>query len=119
MTAPKPNAELAYRVLDHIDGHPEEWDQVTWFCGTSACFAGHSLLLSGCQLERTGVNRALVASGPERLVGVEVEYAAYDVLGVDPDQGEHDDWLFDPDNDREKLGRLVAEIFGPRPEPAP
>lgn len=39
MTAPtKPNAELAYAVLDQIDAHPETWDQGDWDCGTTACF---------------------------------------------------------------------------------
>lgn len=116
MTAPTPNAELAYKALDHIDAHPEEWDQATWHCGTAACFAGHALRLSGCQLERIGINGAIVAAGPAHLVGVEVEYAAYEVLGV-PGQADEagDDWLFDPDHSREDLGRLVAEIFGPRP----
>jgi hypothetical protein len=51
MTAPTPNAELAYKVLDHIDAHPQQWRQGWWFteldCGTAACFAGWACVLSG------------------------------------------------------------------------
>jgi hypothetical protein len=46
----QPNAELAYRVLDHIDAHPQNWEQGRWIgqeeCGTVACFAGWAVLLS-------------------------------------------------------------------------
>jgi hypothetical protein len=114
-----PNAELAYRVLDHIDAHPESWDQTQWVCGTTACFAGWALRLSGYELEEGSFRwSAEVADGP--LAGVRVEYAACDVLKIEsPEICRADgkwDGLFNEGNDRAKLGELVKEIFGPRPD---
>jgi hypothetical protein len=111
-----PNAELAYRVLDRIDADPKVWDQSVWSCGTTACFAGHAVLLSGGILDGSDV-----VDGPEDLVGHQVEQAAYRALGIDEDRawlGDDRDWLFAQTNDRATLGRFVAEIFGPRPERA-
>lgn len=34
-------------ALEYIKAHPDEWDQSTWFCGTTACLAGHIALLDG------------------------------------------------------------------------
>jgi hypothetical protein len=110
VNAPKPNAALAYAVLDQIDAHPEQWDQATWDCGTSACFAGWAVRLSG------GISDASnVVDGPAELIGMHVEYAAYRVLGIGFDGIDAGEWLFDPDNGREDLARMVEEIFGPRP----
>ena len=116
MTAP--NAELAYRVLDHIDANPNEWKQSSWQCGSAACFAGWAVRLSGGILEKAPI--PTVVKGPEELIGLDVDQAAYQVLGIDEvaagDLGyEEDDWLFDEGNTRDDLGRLVAAIFGPRP----
>ena len=107
-----PNAELAYRILDQIDAHPDSWDQGVWDCGTSACFAGWAVRLSGGSADMD----AYVVDGPPELVGMHVETAARTVLRLDDGEDEVDDgWLFGPDNDREGLGRMVDEIFGPRP----
>ena len=117
MTAP--NAELAYRVLDHIDAHPEQWDQRTWDCGTVACFAGWAVRLSGARAAGPAYDSKVV-EGPADLIGLDVSDAAVRVL-------RHECWtpdsdifsprgdLFASDNTREDLGRLVAEYFGPRP----
>lgn len=47
---PTPNTELARRVLEHIEAHPEQWNQSRWAlrsdCGTSYCFAGHAVHLT-------------------------------------------------------------------------
>jgi hypothetical protein len=50
MNEPTPNLDLLDRVMDHIDQHPEEWDQAAWFCGTAACFAGHAVLMDGWKI---------------------------------------------------------------------
>jgi hypothetical protein len=130
-SARTPNAELAYRVLDHIDRNPEQWDQQNWFretkCGTAACFAGWAVVLTGGDVE---VN----ASGDWKSVtldGEEFRYfniAGLNALGIETDEvpdSKHDcpcgcggteiDQLFDGANTRSDLGRIVAEIFGPRP----
>jgi hypothetical protein len=112
----EPNAALAYRVLDHIDAHPEQWQQGQWIgeteCGTVACFAGWTVLLSGGHLD----DHDLVSDVPE-VTGLHVSIAAFDLLGVDDEELAHRGVgdLFNGGNTREDLGRLVAEIFGPRP----
>lgn len=107
-----PNAELAYKILDQIDAHPETWQQGVWDCGTAACFAGWAVRLAGGKVDlRDGVLDPLVIDGPEELVGLEIPDAAEVALSascVSPN-------LFDGSNTREDLGWLVAEIFGPRP----
>lgn len=43
------NVELMERTMTYIRDHPEEWDQKTFVsaCGTTHCFAGTALRLSG------------------------------------------------------------------------
>jgi hypothetical protein len=108
---PTPNAELAYAVLDQIDAHPETWNQATWDCGTSACIAGWAVRLSGGRSEER-FPVTVVVDGPPEIVGLEVGEAAMVLLGSDCLTA---DDLFDSGNTRADLGRLVAEIFGPRP----
>jgi hypothetical protein len=123
----KPNAELAYRVLDQIDAHPEQWDQSRWWrpspaCGTGGCFAGWAVQLSGGHMERDEFAYIVVKSGLGELDGRYVPVAAAALLGLPMDEAESEAEaenlpLFHESNDREDLGRLVAEIFGPRPGP--
>lgn len=120
-----PNAELAYAVLDHIDANPRSWDQNTWWCGTAACFGGHAILLAGGEIQ-FGKGGNLAVTGLPELAGLDIDDAALKVLGLadgwvnDPDDDPDYDgeWLFSCTNDREDLGRLVAALFGPRPDGA-
>lgn len=122
MTAPTPNAALAYQVLDHIDAHPDLWRQCQWIgdaeCGTVACFAGWACLLSGEKPDSEEPVGIMLRSGmpipdkAEQLLG-----ASRFVGSVVDGEWEEED-LFHEYNTREDLGRLVAEIFGPRPAPA-
>jgi hypothetical protein len=122
-----PNAELAYKVLDHIDAHPEQWNQGVYIgsgeCGTVGCFAGWTVLLSGAEpLYRDGgsiTEMAVVDGRPHAVADL-----AEDLLGasryVDQSDyeydGEYDGFdLFSACNTRENLDRLVFKIFGPRP----
>lgn len=116
-----PNAELAYKVLDHIDAHPEQWQQDLYIgkteCGTVACFAGWTVLLSGgvphhWSGRSDDVTAEVIFDGNEE----SVSYRAQLLLGADRWVRED---LFDVYNTREDLGRLVEEIFGPRPKPTP
>lgn len=128
MTAPTPNTELAYRVLDHIDAHPDQWDQARWWaasphCGTAGCFAGWAVQLSGGRMERDDFAYIVVKSGLGELDGTYVPVAAASLLGLPMEEpsseGEAENLpLFHESNTRDDLGRLVAEIFGPRPAPA-
>lgn len=121
----KPNAELAWRVIDHIDAHPQSWDQEHWVCGTSACFAGWAVRLSGAeiaQIHEDVIDSAIVIGGPQSLIELPVDEAAEMVLRIGR-HGPHGDYidvrqagdLFAGGNTREDLGHLVAKIFGPRP----
>lgn len=115
-----PNAELAYKVLDHIDAHPDSWDQSSWVCGTTACFAGWAVRLSGATIDGQGGSDGEVVDGPPELVGLTVEEAAYEALGIDVETSgwtvaSYTEWLFHDRHTRNDLGRRVAEIFGPRP----
>lgn len=121
MTAPTPNAPLAYAVLDHIDEHPEQWFQDLWLdlntdgelgdCGTVGCFAGWTTQLSGLAavFNDFGHGRFVKIDGNT----VSFRDAATQLLGIDEDDA---DDLFAGSNSREELGRLVTEIFGPRPD---
>lgn len=118
MTAP--NAELAYRTLDAINAHRKAFDMHDWWdskydervtindlldekCGTTACFAGWAIALSGYDLGG-GVTRD----------GEHVAYSygkfAERLLGLN---GEQADELFF--GDASDIEDVVAEIFGPRP----
>lgn len=139
----KPNAELAYRVLDHIDADPASWRQATWIkktdCGTVACFAGWAVQLAGgkVELSRWGWSKVDLDGEVYTLHGV---YSFADValraLNIEdnyvrgascPDCGvpgcENEDHelpeLFDACNTREQLEEYVEAIFGPRPASLP
>jgi hypothetical protein len=107
------NAGLAYAALDHIDAHPEQWEQDVWIdkadCGTIACFAGWVCLLSG---EKPGMELRIGKSVPER--AAELLGASRYLYEVTGELGDHRD-LFAGANTREQLGEYVEEIFGMRP----
>lgn len=127
----KPNAELAYKVLDHIDTDPKSWAQSMWYtettCGTKACFAGWTVLLAGHEISPDpteymdysaidGDENALlgkVAISDLGLQGVTVKCRCTDRCRLRVDASQE---LFGASNSREDLGELVREIFGPRPE---
>lgn len=119
MTAPTtPNAELAYRVLDVIDAFPEQWEQGSWTtkCGTSFCFAGWALKLTGHELvdynDEDGLSRMRL-DGKQEVFGETVRDAAMRELGII--RAREADELFEGVNSRATLGELVEEFFGPRP----
>lgn len=130
MTDTKPNAELAYRVLDHIDADPKSWNQTDWYrktdCGTVACFAGWSILLADGEIRDYvpyGHRVSIVLGGQVYDAFSEAACAALNIRSViipgsEVYAGEllvHDDALFAADNTRDDLGRFVEAIFGPRP----
>jgi len=49
------NAPLMFKTLDHIDAHPDEYNQGEWAtkgpCGTVACFAGTAVMLAGHEFD--------------------------------------------------------------------
>jgi hypothetical protein len=119
----RPNAELAWRVIDHIDAHPDQHDQGHWVrqtdCGTTACFAGWTTILSG---DRPVTELPGYVDGFTDVVTVDPEGRSYDLtvqararelLGI-THQAAHD--LFYNAMSLDDLRDAVAEIFGPRPE---
>jgi len=58
------NTDLLKRTLQHIETHPNEWDQERWVtktdCGTSYCFAGWALMLSEVPIIATQLNEPTV-----------------------------------------------------------
>lgn len=42
--SPMLNTKALIDTYAYVRDHPEEWRQVTWVCGTTACFAGHAAL---------------------------------------------------------------------------
>lgn len=93
------NAELAYKTLDYIKAHPEEWDQTMWHCGTTHCFAGH------IELSITG------KSQPDGLLTWDI---AEEALGINIAESVQ---LFGESNTLADLEKIIKTIFGSRPEP--
>lgn len=120
---PVPNLPLLRKVLDHIDAHPEEWNQGTWgenfatysdpeaakryeearlgrpLCGTTHCIAGHAVAMTE-GIRWVGANvRPMVDDG---------WYAAgARVLGLTADEASD---LFESDNRREDIQRIAEQI---------
>ena len=90
------NAALAYKVLDYIRTNPEEWDQRTWHCGTTHCFAGLiEFFITG-----------------EDKYGIRTMDVAMDALKIIPSEARA---LFNVHNTLQDLFELTERIFGPRP----
>lgn len=111
------NAALAYQVLDHIDAHPEQWEQGKWIgtveCGTVACFAGWTVLLSDGVID-TLSESVTVPTRPD-IEGLHIESAAFRLLDINSDDVVLHGDLFDGLLTRPELGERVTSIFGPRP----
>lgn len=127
MTAPKPNAELAWRAYDAGQFHgnlrmaywasrpdgdnyaPVGYDDLARHeCGTTACLAGWGAVLSGYKINQNG---EVLDGESGDLVSDEMFEFAADMFGI----GHTDaDRLFFSGDD--ELETVVTEIFGPRPE---
>jgi hypothetical protein len=116
-----PNAPLGYRVLDYVTQYPEQHHQGSYVehldetvrsgpaCGTVACFAGWTCILSG---EQVNVDADAVILEDGSLLPIRDRAA--DLLGLDFEQA----WeLFIHVQDPDDLPEAVATYFGPRPGP--
>ena len=90
------NAALAYKVLDYIKAHPEEWDQRNWHCGTTHCFGGF------VEMFATGEKESWESTW----------VVAEEALGIDVIDAS---MLFSEHNTLMNLSQLIKMIFGPRP----
>lgn len=112
------NVPLLRKTLEHVESHPEEWTQDIWLCRTSACFAGHAVLIDGGKWGETE-NSVFVRAEPEDdpadvrtpIAGegpmVTVPERARRILGIGYTDSRR---LFDSDNTLDDLRRIVAEL---------
>lgn len=109
------NIELLNKVMEHIEGHPEEHYQGTWArrtdCGTAYCFAGHAVVICGWDPIFPIVDhsdRKLLAKACSRDGRV---HAIQDVaeleLGLTEEMANR---LFHHRNSREQLREMVDQI---------
>jgi hypothetical protein len=109
-----PNVPLLRKTLEHIEAHPQEWDQVRWRCESGMCFAGTAADLDGAQwlygagpmLRRREDDPADDRYAPDRL---HVRTRAQHILGISEDQA---DDLFEATNTLDDLRRIVGELCG-------
>lgn len=131
VTAPTPNAELAYLTLDVINAHRKQFEMDYWFdgrpdasgafriglanlldaaaetCGTTACYAGWAVALRGYIMSPSG---AVFDAQTGAEVSDDVQEFAANLLGISYVDA---DYLFYVKND--EIDDAVAEFFGPRP----
>ena len=87
------NRELVEKVLDHIGQDLEHWDQEEYVqdCGTTMCFAGWALHLSGYTAvkgSRTDGAHFKTPDGTALTFAYEIQNKAMEALGFDDDQVE-------------------------------
>jgi len=131
-----PNTELLKKTLTYIKDNPEQWEQDWWVtaaddretpgCGTAYCFAGHTVVLSGCKVSAEA--EVVFSDLPEQaqarihqndvyqsdysdLLVVGVAQAASALLGITSFYT-LEPHLFDADNKLADLERFVAELCG-------
>jgi len=120
MNDPVPNLPLLRKVLDHIDAHPQEWNQDLWGvnfplydqwaskeytrCGTAFCIAGHAVTMAGAEpvWEDDGTMNFVYYEGQR----VFVSDLARQLLSLN--YGEVT--LFDSGNSREVIQEIAEEI---------
>lgn len=116
----RPNAELAWRVMDHINAHRAAFNMADWWdnpdedpvtledlveeCGTTACFGGWAIALSGYTM-----GRGVTLDG--EAVCFSYSEFAQKLLGLSDTDASY---LFYVSND--EIDRAVVNVFGPRPD---
>lgn len=83
---PRPNLPLLRKVLDHIDAHPEEWNQAQFApqvgdCKTTYCVAGHAVAMTQGVIPATVVIAGCYAVAPADRSG-DWEQAGREALGL-------------------------------------
>lgn len=135
------NVELLKRTLQHIEDHPENWNQGLWItlpeerepgrCGTAYCFAGWTVMLSGHEIDADGyvpfetlpdevraridpfdVGQHSDADFVGNRTSVGVAEAAAALLDIEDFWRAPGPHLFDGSNDLEDLRQHVAGLCG-------
>lgn len=110
-----PNVPLLEKVYDHIVAHPDEWSQTTWRdeaanrCGTTFCFAGLAVMLSGYEWvsDDPHDDDYEYVRRPGDTVQLHVSHAAREELGLDDDT---ERLLFNGLNDLPALRYIIDDI---------
>jgi hypothetical protein len=108
------NIEALKKTRDFIKANPDQHDQESWHCGTSACIAGHASLLHGAYLRQGRYDPEMWANGrPVHTSG----YAA-EVLGLTGRQASYLFYCMDNDVAIQRLDQLIeleekGETFRP------
>jgi hypothetical protein len=92
------NKELLLKTLETIKANPKHWDQQSWHCNTSHCFAGFAQL----------IDRQLPINRRSPLPNSSTREDAIIALRIDYYWA---DYLFAPKNDLEDLERIVNQII--------
>lgn len=104
----QPNVALLRKTLEHIEAHPDEWDQKWWAartkCGTTFCFAGWTVALGSSTEVAWQYGYAVCTATGELISDV-----ARDLLGLDDNQA---DRLFGGSNTLADIRRTVEDIIG-------
>lgn len=116
------NVPLLRKTMEHIEAHPEEWEQGRWrrrvqrptFCGTAYCFAGTAAKLNGAEWRNPpppegaddyGCQNHMIVT-PDGVRPVDVY--ARKILGLDSAQAFR---LFEEFNTLDDLRRIVGELI--------
>ena len=109
------NIPLLRKTMEHIEAHPDEWRQGSWFtrrldCGTKACFAGTAILLGSDDEIMWLMSPSLSISGVTKDSGGHVHTAhdrARDLLGLTDKEASI---LFEPTNTMDGLRYYVDHL---------
>jgi PAS domain-containing protein len=100
-------------ALAHIEAHPDQWDQDTWICGTTACLAGWIVLRNGWtpldsqeDPDWMDVQDVSLVVDPDGGID-QCPAAASRILGILPEEG---DCLWESTNTLTDLHRLVGRL---------
>lgn len=110
----KVNVPLLETVMTFIRDNPDEWDQNVWIhptaltdCGTVACFAGWTCLLSGYRALAPGQFYGSTCVAGKNGELEDIPNLAASLLGLEDEQVRN---LFNSDNSFDDLERIVKDI---------
>lgn len=108
------NYELIKRVYDHVTTHPELHDQEIWgeqkACGTTACIAGHAVMLAGCTPKWRQTGFGLQMSGVEGYDdAVFVGDVAQQLMGLSESEAERLFYYTDESEAIDTLAEILEE----------
>lgn len=94
-------------AMAHIDAHPEEWNQLTWICGTTACLAGRIAIMAGAK-PGYGYDQGYSITGVWYLgEAMHVSDVAEIAAGLTHAEAQY---LFAPDRTRDELRQATARL---------